>query len=239
MKIPFLKKKETPQMDLGVAEQMLQNIYKTCDFEPNSVPLDVLTSYSNYRRERYSMQRTVIAVVLTMFLMLPLLFVASKITLDMRDPEVKNPVYDVSVSTRIPVSQINATIDGRSVPVQELGSHQYAIQPDANGDMTITVTLLNQQVTSMEVSVSNVDNEKPVLLSTDFDADCLYLYVEDEGSGVDYGSIYVADENGQRTEPTACDEESGCITINYPTTSVNVIIPDKSGNALNLHLTPK
>ena len=37
------------QLDPQIASQMLSNIFDACEIEQNSVPLEVLTSYSNYR----------------------------------------------------------------------------------------------------------------------------------------------------------------------------------------------
>ena len=43
----------------ATAEQILSNVFSACSREPNSIPLEALTSYSNYRKERYALQRTV------------------------------------------------------------------------------------------------------------------------------------------------------------------------------------
>lgn len=240
MKLPFSKKKSQPELGLDVAEQMLQHIYQVCDFEPSTVPLEVLTSYSNYRKERYNLQRSGIVVVLALFLLLPLLFIASTITLSSRNSGQKaNPVYDILVSTQIPVQTIQATIGGRSVPIQEAGSRRYIIKPNANGLMTVTVTLINQQITTMEVEVEEVDNARPVLLSSDFDAECFYLYVMDEDSGIDYEAVEVRDEVGGELKPMSWDEEEGCITLAYPQSVLNVTIPDLKGNELHLKLRPE
>lgn len=240
MKLPFFKKKDTPELGLDVAEQMLHHIFEACDFNPSTVPLEVLTSYSNYRRERYSMQRSVIVLFLVLFMLLPILFIASRITLNIRDIEaLRNPVYDISVSTMIPVSQIQAEIDGRTVPIQETGSHQYVIQPNANGEMTITVTLLNQQVTTMAVNVNEVDNTRPALVFTNYDANYFYLFVTDSGTGVNYDAIRVTDDDGNGYDVVSYDALTGCVMLDYPTADLNVIIPDFRENELRLRLKPE
>ena len=42
---------------------MLSNVFEACDYEANKVPLEVLRSYSNYRRERHLLQKGIILVV--------------------------------------------------------------------------------------------------------------------------------------------------------------------------------
>ena len=68
------KKSTEPQLDLDDASKILENIFAANQVEPNTIPLDVLTAYSNYRKERFSLQRTVLVVVMVLFLLLPFLF---------------------------------------------------------------------------------------------------------------------------------------------------------------------
>ena len=46
-----------PPLSNEGADQMLSNVFEACDFEPNRVPLEVLQSYSHYRRERHILQK--------------------------------------------------------------------------------------------------------------------------------------------------------------------------------------
>ena len=76
--------KKDMQLDPQVASQMLSNIFDACDIEQNSVPLEVLTSYSNYRKERYTFQKFTIAIIMILFFLLPILFEAPKFTLEQK-----------------------------------------------------------------------------------------------------------------------------------------------------------
>ena len=53
----FRKKKDEVTLSPDAASQMLSNVFEACDYEANRVPLEVLQSYSNYRRERHLLQR--------------------------------------------------------------------------------------------------------------------------------------------------------------------------------------
>ena len=153
MKALFQREK-APELPLEIAEQILQNAFDLCVREPNSVPLETLVSYSGYRRERYSLQRGVIVCMLALFLLLPLLFIAPKLSVTPReDAAAGHPVYDLTVSTRFPIRQVRASIDGRTVPVTEAGDRVYRVQPERNGELTLTATLVNRQTAVETVTV--------------------------------------------------------------------------------------
>jgi len=233
-----MKKKEP--LDRALAEQMLLNVFTACRREPNSVPLEVLTSYSNYRKERYSMQRAVIIVVLALFLLLPVLFVPPHLTVTQRtESPTGNPMYDVKVSTRLPILEIHAGIGGVGQPISETASHEYCVTPGINGEMTVTVVLLNRQTDTYTVSVTDVDTERPQLVSVDYDGDTCILTVSDDGCGVDYDGITVTDESGAVTSPLSCDSDTGRVVIAYPKTVTTISIPDHNGNVLPVRITPE
>ena len=101
-----LNNKTDIQLDPQIASQMLSNIFDACDIEQNSVPLEVLTSYSNYRKERYVAQKFILAVVMIMFFLLPILFVAPKFTLAQHEGEIPgNPYVELITTHLIPTDR--------------------------------------------------------------------------------------------------------------------------------------
>lgn len=103
--------------------------------------------------------------------------------------------------------------------------------------MTIVVTLKNRQYSTLTYDVSGVDTATPVLLSNESQDGQIFLHLSDTESGVDYESIYALDLNGNTLEPAAYNEEENYVIFSYPTSSMNVYIPDKAGNTLQLVLT--
>ena len=239
MNLPF-KRKKAPELTLGTAEQMLANVFSACDRPPNSVDLETLVSYSNYRKERYSIQRTVIVAVLTLFMLLPLLFIAAVVEIHVPEaaPGV-NPVYTVSVSTGIPMRQIQARMDGRTVPVYETAPGEYELRPLSNGQMDISVTLLNRQETSISVAVESADTQSPELVSTGFQTDYIVFYVTDGESLVDFESVTITDPDGNSVECPGYDADSGAVYLPYPDRILHVCIPDIYGNVLSVDLKPE
>ena len=92
------KKTDIPALDDQIAKQMLENIFEACDMESNKIPLEVLTSYSNYRRERFALQRLVLVVIMVLFFLLPVLFIAPKISIREFPTTISaDPVYELHV----------------------------------------------------------------------------------------------------------------------------------------------
>lgn len=220
---------------MQIAQQMLSNVFAACNREPNSVPLEALCSYSNYRKERYALQKSIIAVMMLLFLLLPLLFMAAEVQLVPMDVGEDNPSYKVSVSGRIPIRQIQATMGERSVPIYELSSNEFMIQPRDNGELQVSVLLANRQESAARITVDAVDMDPPQLLSTRMDGDELCLYVQDS-SGVDFKAVRITDAQGNATSLLGWDEETGCMRIDYPEGFLNMEIPDLRDNVLQLEL---
>lgn len=226
---------QQPELKLEDASRILANVFRENNVEPNSVPLEVLTAYSNYRKERFSLQRVVIVIIMTMFLLLPLLFVPSVFTIQPNDGGTEmNPTYTLAVTSRMPVKRITAEIDGRNIPVYEVDAHVYSLEPSINGRMRIEVTLMNNQRSEQYIDVEKVDLESPVLISTETGNGLVYLYLSDTGSGIDYANISAVSIEGTAVQPQFIDEASGCVAFPYPNGTLNVYILDFAENTLQL-----
>ena len=229
------KKTSYPTLDSKTADEILQYVFETCGREPNTIPMEVLTSYQNYRKERYSLQKQILSVVLLLFFLLPRLFILPDFSLNLSaDANPGRPVYRIEVKNFLPVSQVTAAVDGSNLSVYETGNRSYSVEPTRNGTMTVTVTMANRQYMEKRIPVRNVDREAPKLLSNRQEKGHIYLYFEDELSGVDFENVYALDEDGKRIAPLSCDADTGCIEFASPETMINVFIPDLAGNRLQL-----
>ena len=180
----------------------------------------------------------ILVLVMVLFLLLPFLFIAPFFSISLKpDSAVNNPVYSVEVDTFMPVERITAAIEGRNIPVYEVASHVYSIEPTVNGKMEVAVTLVNRQTIVRHIDVMNVDLDTPDVLSNSFDEKHFYLRVSDSGSGVNFEKIRAVSLRGEETAPLSCDEASGQIVFAYPEETLNVYIPDNADNTLQLVLT--
>lgn len=234
----LFKKPADPQLDIDNASQILEKIFEANQIPPNTISLEELTSYSNYRRKRFALQRSVLVFMMVLFLLLPFLFIAPYFSIgETFGSNGMNPSYTIKVDTFMPVERVTAVIDSHNIPVYEVDTHVYSIEPTMNGKMEIAVTLVNRQTITQSVDVRNIDLDVPTVISNNVDAGHLYLQVSDSGSGINYEKIRAVSLSGKEILPLSCDKATGQITFAYPDESFNAYIPDNADNTLQLVLT--
>ena len=219
---------------------VLETVFQACELDENTVPLEALSSYAVYRKERFSLQRGVLATLLLLFFMLPALFLLPKLDVSAEGTGTRGlPVYSLQVQSALPVRRVTAKIRNHSLPVYEDGAKSFSIEPTRNGDLNITVELVNHQSASLSRKVSEVDDRSPALLQSEITEDSVLLTVEDAGIGVDFRGVYALAENGTVIRPVSTDAGTGLIRFAYPEENWDVYIPDYIGNTLHLALTLK
>lgn len=218
---------------------ILERIFETAGVEPNSVPVEALSSYTTYRHERFTLQRAVLVAAVILFLLLPVCFVTPRYDVQV-DPAGERglPVYTIRVASVWPVHRVTAALRGHALPVYEADARTYTVEPTANDSMTIQVELFNRQSAEKRAQVTDVDANGPTLEASEVEEETVRLIVKDAGIGVDYDEIYAVAKSGAVIRPVSADEENG-ILFPYPEEDWEVYIPDHIGNTLHLalHLT--
>ena len=234
----FQKKKDEVTLSPDAASQMLSNVFEACDYEANRVPLEVLQSYSNYRRERHLLQKAIILVVALLFAMVPLLFVTPEVSAGwVEDAAPGSPIVEVMTQSLLPVESVRATMGAREMDVYQVAEDTYRVRPTQNGTLVITVTLTNKQSTQTLVEVDSVDVTPPQLLGSSLVGDELEIFLSDDSGELDFASIYAVDADGNTVYPLRYDEEQMSVTFAYPDAYLNMFISDKYHNTLQLVLT--
>ena len=228
-------KNDIPDLNMDRANEMLSQILEECNIEPNTISLEELVEYGNYRKEKYIFQRIGVVVIILLFAILPFFFISPGFTLE-QDTEDPN-VYKIEISSVIPTAYVTASIDGHFVPVSQTGDNVYTIEPVCNGEMTISVGSKNGQSRSENVMVTTVDNLAPTVSSSSYEGENFVIFVEDDMCGVDYDGIYMETSAGSVILPVSYDAETGEVDFVYPSESVNLYIPDMQGNTLHVLLT--
>ena len=238
MKNPFRKKPDVT-LSADTANQMLSNIFEACDQEANQVSIDVLQSYSHYRKEKHILQKIIIILLLLLFLMLPILFITAKVDISwVENTPPGSPVVQVVTKSIIPVDKITASMGPYNLEVYQVADGTYHIYPDRNGVLQITVFLSNHQFTEYNFSITNVDVTAPELVSSELVNGELVIYFRDDSGNLDYSSIYGIDGNGDTVYPIAMDMAKMCVTFAYPPKSfLNIFVSDTCENTLQLVLT--
>ena len=234
----FHKKKDEVTLSPDAASQMLSNVFEACDYEANRVPLEVLQSYSNYRRERHLLQKGIIVVVALLFAMLPLLFVTPKVSANwVEGSQPGSPIYEVVADSFLPVESVRASMGAQEMDVYQVSENTYRVRPIQNGTLVITVTLTNKQSTQTVVEVDSVDVTPPQLLGSSLVGDELEIFLSDDSGQLDFVGIYAIDADGNTVYPLRYDEERMSVTFAYPDAYLNMFISDKCRNTLQLVLT--
>ena len=226
----------TAPSDLTTNEtsEILDKVFVSCGKDPNDLPMETLSSYAVYRKERFTLQRAVAAIAVFVFLMLPLLFIlpSYNVTVD-ETGERGLPVYTVNVKSLLPVGKVIASIREHALPVYEAGSKEFTVEPTRNGMLNISVELVNRQSVKSSYEVKAVDEKAPDLISSETEDDTLVIRVKDSGIGVDYREIYAVGKSGKVYKPVSADDDNGVI-FDYPEEPWDLYVPDHIGNTLHL-----
>lgn len=75
------------------------------------------------------------------------------------------------------------------------------------------------------------DADIPTVSQFGVDDSCLYIYLDDEGSGVDWNSVYAEDAAKNRIMPLKVDAEAGMAVFGLPTGDLTLHVADLAGNS--------
>ncbi len=229
-----------PKLDAAAATRMLEDIFDQANVEHNTVPIEALSAYSGYKKERFKPRKTLLAIAIVLVALLPVLFVSPDYSVSKGTSGDGNGTeYEIDVSSVLPVGYVTASMNGRKLPVYEVDSHTYMVEPEENGELEVEVSLFNDQKESQTVEVTGIDGDGPAVTGSRMKGADLVIYVSDDGSGVDYDAAYALNESGNTVEPKAVSEKKGTITFRRPQKGWEIFIPDRSGNCTHLKLAAK
>lgn len=230
--------KEYPQLSFEDASKMVANIFDSCGLEPNTIPLETLASYSEYRRERYSFQKILIIIMLVIFCLLPLCFVIPEVdVVKIGGRTSPAEYYEIRVDTFLPVISVSATVNGEKIPVYETGEHTYSVKPETSGQLRVTAKLINQQFEEKVYNVECIDRNPPELVSKCKTNGLLKLTLDDQGSGIDWKGIFARVGEETVIMPIEYDEETCEVLFKFPDQDTTIYVPDKAGNVLSIKIS--
>lgn len=230
------QKIEIPRLSDDAANKLLANVFDTCLQDPNTIPLATLTSYTEYRRERHSLQKILLIIVLVIFLMLPLCFLSPDVSVTKSGLTAEGfPTYSIRVDSVMPIQSVVASMGDEGLVVSETADRTYSVVPHENGTLKVYVRAINMQYSVTDVPVEGVDIDPPVMISNNSDDGRLHLIVEDDGVGINYDGIYADGDTGFHVKPVSAAD--GEVIYDLPKGSLDVYIPDKNNNILHLVIT--
>ena len=226
--------RDVSELTTHETSEILDAVFSSCGEEGNTVPMETISSYAVYRKERFTLQRVILAMALLVFMMLPMLFILPSYSVSVEDSGSRGlPVYTVKVDSFLPVGKVLASIQEHALPVYEAGFREYTVEPTRNGSLYISVELINSQSITTEHDVTSVDADGPTLVDSETYDDSFMLRVSDAGIGVDYRDVYAVSASGEVYYPITANEAEGIIFA-YPKEAWDIYIPDHIGNTLHL-----
>ncbi len=151
----FHSKKETPQLDPKTASLVLQNVFDSCDAEPNTIPLEVFSTYENYKKHRYSIQIFLSLAALLLFFLLPFKFILPDFMIsDPISTADETLVYHIVVDSHLPHKAIEANLNGKYLPTHMVSDGFFMVEPGDDGLLEVKVTLINGQYLTKTVDVN-------------------------------------------------------------------------------------
>lgn len=138
---------------------------------------------------------------------------------------------EITVCSAFPIRQVSMKKESslKADYGKRSGPGSYIIHAGNNGSYEITVTATNGRKAVVHTDITQIDNSRP-------GADCrtengmLYAKVRDEGSGVDFDSLYCDGEGVERIEPEYIDPNNGMAVFRLPKKSVSLHLRDLAGN---------
>lgn len=232
--------KEVPELDSATTSRLLNNVFAECNYVPNTIPLETLESWGNYKKTDFRRGRRISYVILVILVLFPMFFFKPTIIAQRTNVNsTGNAVYEIQVKTLIPVRSVYASIGDRPLTLEKVNSRNYIASVPQNGSLKVDAVSLNGQHTQKSFEVSYIDTEKPELVKAYNEGNKVNIVIRDTYSGINYDDIVGTDTDGNKVEPISIDKESETIVFELPSKSVTVNIPDNSGNELQILLSPK
>jgi hypothetical protein len=223
---------DIPPLDTETANQLLNNVFSACDMQPNTIPIEVLESWGNYKKPRFQIAKKITYFMLVILILLPLMFFKPTIVADRSEIGTTDAVtYEISIKTLLPISSVTAALDGEPVTLYTEDMRHYTAKLTKNGTFEITAVSFNGQTVTRTYTVSQIDTDRPEYVDSYSKDGYVYIIMRDTYSGIDYDNI-------TGLKPEEYDENTGLITFKVPDEATTVTIPDKAGNETSLLLSP-
>lgn len=229
-------------LDNETADKVLQQVFLSCRQDPNTIPFEVLKKTDTKNRTWRRIFQWACIVVLIVFLLAPYFFIKPKITETSLTTNANDGTmcYHFIIRGYLPVYEVTARLNGRDVPVEHYGDgNAYQIPLDEDGTLTVTAVLYNSRSTVKTAEIEKEDKAAPELIAYDFREDGVRITVSDTGKGIRYEGVYGLLPDKTKVLPISCDRETSTVVFPYPEDTMNIYIPDRAGNTLQIVLNPR
>ena len=146
------------------------------------------------------------------------------------DPgDFKSAEIVVKVKSIFPNNGLNARLAEVPLELEETENKTYTATVHTNGTLEVSMENKNGMNKIVYENVNCIDDTPPAFTESDNAAGFVSFYVDDSQSGVDFGSLYAIDSNGNRLTPSMIDEGESLVVFNYDTPTLEVHAFDNVG----------
>lgn len=232
------KKQKTTQSGISAnqAKQVLDNVFNACNLPSSSIPIELLEEGIRHRRLFAVLTRLLAALALVVAVVFPLLFLEAEVDVQVKAGESVTTVADIGISSIIPLSRVEITLDAQSASYTREGD-RYLVVSDKNGELVVSATTWGGCTTVKTVSLLLPNPKKPSIANHSY-SDGTFTFTAQKGSfDVDFSGIYALDESGSKFLPSSVDEATGEVVFRQVDGSYNFFVPDVKGNVLQAVLS--
>lgn len=213
------------------AQPILDDILRNCHLVPNSLPLDVLQANAKASLNTFWYTRLICFLSIFLCFILPFLFLKPSLEFSPSFISGEHTFLEFTSASLLPLKSVDATLNGTSLPVNELENNTYRISIDNSGELTVTATALNNQTFTSSFQVSPL-HLKPTITDSYQDGNTIVIQLKDGSYPIDFSNIYAITLFGQKVLPLAVDKTARTVTFEYPSEELHIHIPDIRGSSI-------
>ncbi len=230
------------ETEVNLKEELiiLKWIFVTCNLEPlNITQKEYLDRQNQTTKDTKPKKRVSLFNLLTsLFLILFVAFylIEPRITLT-KQQNYQDDLYLITIQNILPTKDIQASIQGETLPLTQISNKQYLLQPKRNGLLKVKMTLINNHSATKLTYIHSID-EVPPTIQYNIQNETLELTFLDDQSGVDFSTLQLTNSTNEPITPHTINQQTNTITLDLPTEPIHVSIQDHNGNTLIKTLKP-
>lgn len=220
-------------MTLNNAEQILESVLILVGADTNTLPLEALISYHQYRNNRLMFQRALLLIALLGLVLIPFFTLSPSMDVTLVPGSYNGDFekFSINVKTIVPVDYVEGTLDNDKVTIMLENDKMYTAYITGNGTFTVTTTLLNRKSVTKTIEINDFDVTPPMVTSYYLDNGDLIVITSDDRSGVDFEKTVVTQlSTGKEFGPIEYNEGTGLMRFPYIQADSALTVVDKEGN---------
>lgn len=222
-----------PAVERRAEEELFQRIAPQIGLDPAEEPR---RNYHTAYVLRYRTPKVVMVLILVVALALAAMLVVFPYPLTeinvafsgTNQVDVGFSVNPLDVFTRI-----TGIFNGVPVDLIPQDHNSYNVTLDENGQLVLTVESPLGLTDSKTVNIDCLDDTAPRVVRHFRQDNDIYIYLEDDRSGVDWDGVTASGPGGSQADFTVHPDE-GYVAVAFPQQALTLRIPDMAGNALSV-----